>query len=205
LGGRESERGGGETVGGEGAVVGAGGRGGPDEGLIVAMGFDAAETKLAVEELAGTIGFESAPDGERAFGVGAGEKKGVGTAKHGRGSGRCGDNRNGSGAEIRGIGVGYRGDGDESGIRNGHRSGVEPGGGNGAAILGGATGATDAPRNDGVGRASHGGGELLGGGNDDALGLRSDDDGNGFFATQTEVVFDAFDTARHAGKTTENK
>jgi len=205
LGGRESETGGGKTVGCEGAAAGVGRSGGPDEGLIGAMGFGAAETELAVAELAGTIGFERAGNGERAFGVGAGEKKGVGTAKHGGGSGGGGDDGNGSGAEIRGIGVGYRGDRDESGIRNGAGSGVKSGGGNGAAILGGTIGATDAPRNDGVGGASDGGGELLGGGNGDALRFGIDDDGNGFFAAQTEIVFDAFDAATHARKTRENQ
>ena len=206
MGGRESETGGGKTVGCESAIAGVGRSSGPDEGLIGALGFDAAETELAVDELAGTIGFENPTDGEWAFGVGAREKEGVGTTKHSGGSGRCGDDGNGSGAEIRGIGVGCGGDCDESGIRNGHGAGVESGGGNGAAILRGTTGATDTPRNDGVSRASHGGGELLGGGNDDVLRIGIDDDGNGFFATaQTEVIFNTFDTASRAGKTRENQ
>ena len=180
-GGREREGGGGENVGGEGAMVGVGGSGGAGERLIGAIGFAAAKTELAVEELAGTIGFEGATDGEGAFGVGAGEKKGVGAALHGGGRGRCGDDGNGSGVEIRGIGVGCRSDSDESWIRNGLGTGVESGGGNGAAILGGTISAADTPRNGGVGGASNGCGELLGRGNDDALRFGVDDDGNGFF------------------------
>jgi hypothetical protein len=112
----------------------------------VPLGFDAAETELAVEELAGTIGFESATDREKAFGIRAREKKGISTTKHGCGRGRCGDNGNG-GTEIRGIGVGCRGDCNESGIRNGLGPSAESGRGNGAAILGGTTAAADTPRN----------------------------------------------------------
>ena len=60
-GGREREGGGGENVGGEGAIIGIGGSGGAREGLIGTMGFAAAETELAVEESARTIGFEMPP------------------------------------------------------------------------------------------------------------------------------------------------
>lgn len=203
---REREGRGRQNVGDEGSMVGVGRSGGAGEGLIGAMGFAAAETELAVKELAGTIGFESATDRERAFGIGTGKKKGVRTAKHGRGRGRCGDNGYGGGAEIRGIGVGCRSDCYESGIRNGLGTGVEPGGGDRAAILGGTTGAADTPPNGSVGGARDGGGELLGRGNDNALRFGIDDDGNGFFATaQTEEVFDAVDAASRAGKTKENQ
>ena len=205
MGGRESETGRWENVCCERAIVGVGGSDGAGEGLIRAIGFAAAKTELAVQELARTIGFESATDGERAFGVGPGEKKRVGTAKHGGASGRGGDYGNGGGGEIRGIGVGCRSDCDESGIRNGLGTGVESGGGNGAAILGGTTGATDTPCNGGVGGASNGGGELLGCGNDDALRFGIDDDSNGILATQTEEVFDAFDVATRAGETRQNQ
>ena len=206
MGGRESETGGGKTVGCEGAIVRVGGSGGAGEGLIGAMGFAAAETELAVEELAGTVGFESSTDGKRTLGVRAGEQENVGAATHGGGRCGCGDDGNGSSAEIRGIGIGCRSNCDESGIRNGRGSGVESGGGDGAAILGRTTGAADTPRNDGVGGASHGGGELLDGGNDDVLRFGIDDDGNGFFAAaQTEIVFDAFDTASRARKTRQNQ
>ena len=169
------------------------------------MRFAAAETEFAVEELAGTIGFESASDEERTFGVGAGEKKGVGAAKHG-GRGGCGDDGNGSSAEICGVSAGSSGDCDESGIRNGCGSGVESGCRNGAAILGGTIGAADTPRNGHVRGTSHGDGELLGRSNDDALRFGIDDDGNGFVATaHTEEVFDAVDAAARAGKTRENQ
>ena len=186
-------------------MVGIGGSGGAGEGLIEAMRFAAAETKFAVEELAGTIGFESASDEERPFGVGAGEKKGVGATKHG-GRGGCGDDGDGSRAKIRGISAGCSGDCDESGTRNGHGSGVESGSGNGAAILSGAIGAAETPRNGHVRGTSDGDGELLGRSNDDALRCGIDDDGNGFLATaHTEEVFDAVDAAARAGKTRESQ
>lgn len=170
------------------------------------MRFAAAETEFAVEELAGTIGFETASDGERAFGVGAGEKKGVGAAKHSGGRGGYGDDGNGSSAEICGISAGCSSDCDESRIRNGRGSGVESVSGNGAAILGGTIGAAETPRNGHVRGTGNGGGELLGRSNDDALRFGIDDDGNGFFATaQTEEVFDAVDVAPRAGKTRENQ
>jgi len=174
--------------------------------LIEATRFAAAETEFAAEELAGTIGFESASDEERTFGVGAGEKKGVGAAKHGGGRGGCGDDGNGSSAHICGISTGCSSDCDESRIRNGCGSGVESGRGNGAAILGGTIGAAETPRNGHVRGTSNGDGELLGRSNDDALRFGSDDDGNGFVATaHTEEVFDAVDAATRAGKTRENQ
>jgi len=74
------------------------------------MRFAAAEMEFAVVELAGTVGFESASDEERALGVGAGEKKGVGAAKHGGGRSGCGDDGNGSSAGIRGISAGCSSD-----------------------------------------------------------------------------------------------
>ena len=118
----------------------------------------------------------------------------------------CGDDGNGSSAEIRGIGVGCRSDCDESGIRNGRWSGVESGGGNGPAILGGTIGAADTPRNGHVRGTSNGDDELLGRSNDDALRFGIDDDGNGILITaQTEELFDAFDVATRARKTRENQ